>query len=59
LIDTTGELIFRLIHALPHDQLRIQSREKVIFQEWQHVMVTYDAPAGREACASSSTANLK
>ncbi len=42
LIDTTGELIFRLIHALPHDQLKIRSRERVSFQDWQHIMVTYD-----------------
>ena len=48
LIDTTGELIFRLIHALPHDQLRIQSREKVTFQDWQHVMVTYDGTGRAE-----------
>ncbi len=48
LIDTTGELIFRLIHALPHDQLRIQSGEKINFQRWQHVMVTYDGSGRAE-----------
>jgi len=48
LIDTTGELIFRLIHALPHDQLRIQSNEKINFQRWQHVMVTYDGSGRAE-----------
>ncbi|NJL76047.1 MAG: DUF1553 domain-containing protein [Saprospiraceae bacterium] len=42
LIDTTGQLNFRLIHALPHDQAKIQSQEKVRFHEWQHVLVTYD-----------------
>lgn len=42
LIDTSGELIFRLIHALPHDQLRIQSNNTIEYQKWQHVAVTYD-----------------
>lgn len=42
LIDTSDELIFRIIHALPHDQLRIQSTVKIEFGQWQHVMVTYD-----------------
>lgn len=48
LIDTSGELIFRLIHALPHDQLRIQSSEKIDFQTWQHVLVTYDGSGRAE-----------
>jgi len=48
LIDTTDELMFRLIHALPHDQLRIQSQEKIAFQNWQHVMVTYDGSGRAE-----------
>lgn len=48
LIDTSGELIFRLIHALPHDQLKIQSVEKINFQNWQHVMVTYDGSGRAE-----------
>jgi hypothetical protein len=42
LIDTLGQLNFRLIHALPHDQASIRSCDTVAFERWQHVFVTYD-----------------
>ena len=48
LIDTGGRILFRLIHALPHDQLKIRTLDKIRFQDWQHVMVTYDG-SGRAA----------
>jgi len=41
-IDTSGRLNFRLIHALPHDQVKIQSQEKIRYNDWQHVLITYD-----------------
>ena len=62
LIDTTGQFIFRLIHALPHDQLKIQSSEKADFQHWQHILVTYDGSGraeGMHIYLNGKTCNTK
>lgn len=42
LVDTSNELRFRLIHALPHDQIAIKTKEKIPYGQWQHVFATYD-----------------
>ncbi len=47
-IDTTDELFFRLIHALPHDQARIRTKERFTFGQWQHVTATYDGSGKAE-----------
>ena len=50
-LDSSNRLNFRLIHALPHDVIHVQTVEPVAVDEWTHVAFVYSGNGRAEGVA--------